>query len=520
MPPPDRDGADPQLAVEPSKETDTSEDEQLRKVGLRDRILHFTWPWYSCTMSTGAVAVVLAQTPNRFAGLDTIGTIFFILDLVLFVSFTTAMVTRFIMFPQKLSESLHHPIEGLFFGAAWVSISLILNSMQAYGVPNCGAWLVEALKVLFWMYCAAVLLVAIFQYYIFFQSERLQVKDAVPAWVFPMYPLLVVAPMAGTMIPSQPTAAGYSMWVGAVMLQGLAWTVSIMVYAMYMQRLMTSELPSPPTRPGMYISVGPAVKNQFPYMQLTPDPGYTTAGLISLGTQAPNVLPSNAFGISNVPDGQVVRALGIIAGTFVIMFSVWFFFISSVAIVAGVKRMTFTLSWWAFVFPNAGLTLAAIQLGKAFSSPGINGRGYANIVKVEDQESEANAYVDEVWGLVYSLQQTDEDRLDVNEGVPFAYTKEDLKVDFWQAHHGSPPDTKEEPKQVEMLVYINRRMTTMSQPKKEYIYRMNQGIKDAVNQGMPKAYVETVMRRFIPDVEDEKVAEMAKKQALVFEDER
>lgn len=35
--------------------------------------------------------------------------------------------------------------------------------------------------------------------------------------------------------------------------------------------------------------------------------------------------------------------------------------------------MTFTLNWWAFVFPNAGLTMAAIQLGKAFKSPGING---------------------------------------------------------------------------------------------------------------------------------------------------
>ena len=35
--------------------------------------------------------------------------------------------------------------------------------------------------------------------------------------------------------------------------------------------------------------------------------------------------------------------------------------------------MTFTLNWWAFVFPNAGLTLALIQLGKAYSSPGING---------------------------------------------------------------------------------------------------------------------------------------------------
>ena len=35
--------------------------------------------------------------------------------------------------------------------------------------------------------------------------------------------------------------------------------------------------------------------------------------------------------------------------------------------------MSFTLNWWAFVFPNAGLTLAAIQMGKVFKSPGING---------------------------------------------------------------------------------------------------------------------------------------------------
>ncbi|KAK3620284.1 hypothetical protein LTR56_023498 [Elasticomyces elasticus] len=310
-------------------------------------------------MATGAVAVVLGQTPNRFPGLDTIGTIFFILNLVLFVAITAVMITRFIMFPQKLSESLHHPIEGLFFGAAWVSISLILNGTQAYGVPKCGPWLVEALRICFWTYCGAVMLVAIFQYYIFFQGERLQVKDAMPAWVFPMYPLLVVGPKAGALIQSQPQEAGYQMWVAAVMLQGLAWIVSIMIYAMYMQRLMTSELPSPPTRPGMYISVGPA--------------GYTAAGLIVLGIRAPAVLPFNAFGISEIPDGQIVRALGILAGSFVIMFSVWFFFVSSVAIIAGIKHMTFTLSWWAFVFPNAGLALAGIQLGSAYSSPGING---------------------------------------------------------------------------------------------------------------------------------------------------
>ena len=214
-------------------------------------------------MSTGAVAVVIAQTPNRFPGLNTIGKIFFLVDLVMFILFNFAMAIRFIIQPRKLTASVHHPVEGLFFGAYWVSVSLILNCMQAYAVPSCGPWLVKTLEILFWMYCAIVLVVAIAQYYVFFHMERLNVSDAMPAWIFPIYPLLVVGPMAGTMIPSQPHTAAFDMWVGAVMLQGVAWTVALMMYSIYTQRLMSASLPSAPTRPGMYVSVGPAGKQFY-----------------------------------------------------------------------------------------------------------------------------------------------------------------------------------------------------------------------------------------------------------------
>lgn len=210
------------------------------------------------TMSTGSLAVVLAQTPNQFRGLQTIGKIFFILDLVLFVVFNILMATRFVLVPRKLPESLHHPPESLFFGSYWVSISLILNCMQSYGVPSSGPWLIKALEILFWLYCTLVLIVAVFQYFALFQKERLNVDDAVPAWIFPIYPLLVVGPMAGLLIPSQPHDAAKTMWIGAVMLQGLAWTVACMMYAIYTQRLMGARLPQPSTRPGMYVSVGPA----------------------------------------------------------------------------------------------------------------------------------------------------------------------------------------------------------------------------------------------------------------------
>ena len=224
---------------------------------FKDRVAHFTWPWFACTMSTGAVAVVLSQTPNQFNGLKVIGKIFFIFDLVLFSFFNIIMILRAFWFPRRFIASLHHPVEGLFFGSYWVSVSLILNATQSYGVPACGPWLTHALLVLFWIYCAVVLVVGIMQYYVLFQEERLKITDAVPAWIFPIYPLLVVGPMAGTMIPSQNQRQGLNMWIGAVMLQGLSWTVALMMYSMYTQRLMTSALPTPSTRPGMYVSVGP-----------------------------------------------------------------------------------------------------------------------------------------------------------------------------------------------------------------------------------------------------------------------
>ncbi|SMR52929.1 unnamed protein product [Zymoseptoria tritici ST99CH_1E4] len=146
-------------------------------------------------------------------------------------------------------------------------------------------------------------------------------------------------------------------------------------------------------------------------------------------------------------------------------------------------------------------------------------RGYANIKTAEDKTTEyKHDYTQEVWGLVYQLEPEDEEDLDMNEGVPIAYTKELLGCELWEAKHGDKPDRSKDPKQVDMLVYINRKLTTPSKSRTEYVYRMNKGIKDALKEGMPEEYVKQVMRKFIPEVEDSSVAELARKQALKFED--
>jgi tellurite resistance protein TehA-like permease len=212
-------------------------------------------------MSTGSLAVVLGNTPNKFTGLQTIGKVVFVFDLVLFVLFNALMITRFILVPRKAVASLHHPVEGLFHGTYWVSVALILNCAYIYGDSNTGPWFTEALEVCFWIYCGVAFIVGVAQYSMFFRLERLSVTDAVPAWIFPIYPLLVVGTLAGTILPGQPEGPSWRIFVGGVFFQGLAWVVSFLMYGLYMNRLMSGALPSPTTRPGMYVSVGPAGKS-------------------------------------------------------------------------------------------------------------------------------------------------------------------------------------------------------------------------------------------------------------------
>lgn len=177
----------------------------------------------------------------------------------------------------------------------------------------------------------------------------------------------------------------------------------------------------------------------------------------------------------------------------------------------------------------------------------ISTRGYANVVEVSDSKDasvggasvggkskgkgkeEGNGkYDDVVFGLIYTLEPSDEERLDKNEGVPVAYTKEYLPCEFWTA--GPPSDPLDPHKAVDtttpptgksdMLVYIDRKRTAEGTPREEYVVRMNRGVSDAVDMGVPGGYVKGVVRRFIKEGDGgEGVKEWAERQARGFRDE-
>ncbi|KAF8857354.1 hypothetical protein BDZ45DRAFT_623825 [Acephala macrosclerotiorum] len=342
-------------------------------LSFKERLKHFTFAWYAMTMSTGGVAFVLSVVPNRFAGLTGLGTGIFVFNLFLFAAVTATMIARFIIHTGTLTHSLTNPHEGFFFATFWLTIATIISNTTAYGIPNSGPWLIDALRIAFWIYTVCATLLAIFYYHVLFTVKKLVITNVLPGWVLPIFPAMLVGTLASAIGKTQPPEHAMTILVAGLSYQGLGFFVALAMYGLYFGRLLTSGLPADMSRPAMFIAVGP--------------PSFTALAFIGMAqdVQATKLFEgyTDLNGIANqeiIPD--VLSLLALIMAIFLWTLAFWFFAIAVVASLEAVQRNDFHLNWYAYVFPNVGFTISAIKIGERLSSPAIQmvGTGMAAIL--------------------------------------------------------------------------------------------------------------------------------------------
>lgn len=323
---------------------------------LSNRLEHWTWANYTFPMSTGGITLLLSEDTQAFSftGLQTIGKVVYIWDLVVFTTVTAAIIYRFTKFPGTLKASIKHPTEGLFLGTAALSLASIIASIARYGIPSCGPWLVVAYRVLFWTYFACTFLIAAGQYSLLFTLKELKIQDMSPAWDLPIFPFMLSGTIASTGASFQPPNHAVPMIVAGLTAQGLGMIVSILMYACYIHRMIQYGFPSPNSRPGMFIAVGP--------------PAFTSLALIGMASAFPETY--DYFGNPELTF-QILKTLSTMTAVFIWSLSFWFFAIAVIACLAVRKQISFRLNWWAFVFPNVGFTIATLSIGKNFDSRGV-----------------------------------------------------------------------------------------------------------------------------------------------------
>ena len=323
-------------------------------IRFTERLEHFTWANFTLTMSTGGLSLLLGSQAHTFRGLLTIGKVVYIFDLLLFVLVCSAITYRFVKFPSTFKASLVHPTESLFLPTSLLSVASIISAIAIYGVPAAGHWLVEAYIVLFWLYFAFTFISAVAQYYYLFSRPQFTIQGMVPSWILPIFPFMLCGTISSSgarfMSPSQ----AMPVIVGGLTAQGLGMLVAFLMYAQYIRRLLQFGLPSPNMRPGMFISVGP--------------PAFTSLTIVGLADDFP--AGETYFGDPAITQ-QIVKIMATFTAVFMWCLAFWFFAISVIACLAASRSMSFHLSWWAFVFPNVGFTIAVIRIGRSLQSEGM-----------------------------------------------------------------------------------------------------------------------------------------------------
>ncbi|KAL4724304.1 hypothetical protein ACLX1H_008917 [Fusarium chlamydosporum] len=242
-----------------------------REASLIDR---FTWANFTCTQSTGGVALMLSKTPYGFHGLHTIGVVVFILNLVLFVLFCTAMTYRFVRRPSSFLKSVTKPPEAYFTGSLWLSMATIIMGIQSFGVPHAGSWLVDVVRVLFWIYGAITLAYNIVIFVVIFSLAPFTPGSMSSPMFLMIYNAMLTGTVASVIAADQPPSLRIPVIVAGIAFEGLGWILCLLFLPHFVGNLLVNGLGPFNLRPGLFISVGSA--------------GYTIIALIGCAKAIPD----------------------------------------------------------------------------------------------------------------------------------------------------------------------------------------------------------------------------------------
>lgn len=267
-------------------------------------------------MSIGGLSLLISESTqsNIFNGQQTIGKVIYILDLCIFALVTVTLITRFIRYPGTIHASIVHPTEGLFVPTFFLALASIIGSIDRYGIPSCGEWLVIVYRVLFWIYFAVTFSLAVGLYMILFTSPKLKIEDMIPSWDLPVFPFMLSGTIATIGSADPPPGQAMPMIVAGLTTQGLGMLISLLMYACYIRRTIQLGLPNPHSRPSMFIAVGP--------------PGFTALALIGLAKDYPSHY--NYFGADDVTS-QILQVMATMTGIFIWSLALWFFCIAFLA---------------------------------------------------------------------------------------------------------------------------------------------------------------------------------------------
>ncbi|KAK4046256.1 Plasma membrane sulfite pump involved in sulfite metabolism [Microbotryomycetes sp. JL221] len=338
--------------------------------GLNGRIKYFAPAWFAVTMGTGISSILLHNLPYQFKGLNTIAIIMFVLNTILFCTFTAMSIARYVMYPTYFMKMLAHPASSLFLGTFAMGFATVGDGVVLFCVPaieSRDAWIRFAWA-LWWLDAFVSVVIAIGVPFVMFTRQTHTPTSMTAVWFLPVVAPIVAAAHGGIVAEVlAPTHAFVTILLSYMML-GIGLAPAFLLMALYFQRLALHKLPPTAVIFSTFLPVGPCGQSAYAFMQLS--------RMLVNKTEQDTNFGRNLF--STVDLHTVVMAVyacSMVAALFMVGLGVFWMTLAIGSLVKTYKTtwIPFNLGFWALTFPVGTMASAVIMLARELDSTALRG---------------------------------------------------------------------------------------------------------------------------------------------------
>ncbi|KAI8878229.1 tellurite resistance protein-like permease [Backusella circina FSU 941] len=317
-----------------------------------EAIRNFTPSWFSITMGTGILSILLENFPFQFNGLHTIAIVVFLINVVLYTLFTLMIVARSIIFPYTVRLMFNHPSQSLFIGAIPMGFTTIV-SFTVVGLTQHFDWAIELAFVLWIIDLFLSMFSCIVVPYYFFVHHTQSIESMNGTWLLPIVPAIVTAASGGLLANHiEGEQRGLVVLLISYVLMGMGLILAFIIVGIYFYRLSLHKLPAKEVIFSSFIPLGPLGQGAY--------------GMIQIGSASQRL-----FGDKYITGlGSTAYGMGFLSALLLWGCGVWFFIVAIFSVAATFKQhgLPFNMGWWGLAFPFGAFIAATLSISIVLES--------------------------------------------------------------------------------------------------------------------------------------------------------
>jgi C4-dicarboxylate transporter/malic acid transport protein len=332
------------------------------QLGQRHNIIRqFTPNWFTVSMGTGVVALIVSEFPMLKALTWQLGTGLWYFNILLFVLFSVLYSLRWAFYPHEAKQIFQHPSMSLFLGTIPMALATILNGFLKYGQLIYGDTAVQIAQTLWYADVVLALLVAWAVPFAMYRHQEHALQQMTAVWLLPIVACEVAASSGGLLLGHLAADThAVAILLGSYVLWGVSVLPAFAILTILMLRLVLHKLPEKELAVSSWLALGPI--------------GTAALALLVLGHQAPTLMAS--LGLAQL--GQLFQQAGILASLILLGFGLWWLGIAVLTTLHHAKQdLPFNLGWWGLTFPLGVYTLAILTLAQQLNLAFLYAVGYA-----------------------------------------------------------------------------------------------------------------------------------------------